>query len=32
VTADGKVVRDGHDESCVGCHDDAPHDHVFRVR
>jgi len=25
----GELVEQGKIESCVGCHDDAPHDHVF---
>ena len=29
--ASGDIVKDGPIESCKGCHDDAPHDHVFRV-
>ena len=31
VGAGGDVVKDGAIESCRGCHDDAPRDHVFRV-
>jgi hypothetical protein len=31
VNSTGTVVEDGRVESCAGCHDDAPHDHIFRV-
>ncbi|MDB4993695.1 MAG: hypothetical protein JWM74_1127 [Myxococcaceae bacterium] len=31
VNSAGAVVEDGRVESCAGCHDDAPHDHIFRV-
>ncbi len=31
VAADGEVVVDGKPEGCVLCHDDAAHDHVFRL-
>jgi hypothetical protein len=31
VSSTGAVVEDGRVESCAGCHDDAPHDHIFRV-
>ncbi len=31
VSSTGTVVEDGRVESCAGCHDDAPHDHIFRV-
>jgi hypothetical protein len=31
VGASGEVAGDGMIASCVGCHDDAPHDHLFRV-
>ena len=31
VNSAGTVVEDGRVESCAGCHDDAPHDHIFRV-
>ncbi len=31
ITASGEVVIDGPAESCAGCHDDAPRDHVFDV-
>jgi hypothetical protein len=27
----GEVVRDGVIDSCAGCHDDAPHDRLFKV-
>ncbi len=30
VSSTGQLVKDGKAESCAGCHDDAPHDHVFR--
>lgn len=29
VSSTGQLVKDGKAESCAGCHDDAPHDHVF---
>jgi hypothetical protein len=29
--ADGKAVAVGPLESCTTCHDEAPHDHVFRI-
>ncbi len=32
VTASGELVKDGPIEGCSGCHDDAPHDHLFRMR
>jgi hypothetical protein len=28
---DGKAVTVGAIESCASCHDEAPHDHLFRV-
>ncbi len=31
VAAAGGVVKDGPIEACAGCHDDAPHDHLFKV-
>ncbi len=31
VGAGGELVKDGPIESCAGCHDDAPHDHLFKV-
>jgi hypothetical protein len=31
VVVDGTVVSDGRLELCAGCHDEAPHDHVFAV-
>jgi hypothetical protein len=31
VASSGEVVKDGPIESCAGCHDDAPHDHLFKV-
>ena len=31
VTAAGEVVADGAVPTCVGCHDDAPHDHLFKA-
>lgn len=31
VTASGEVVLDGASEGCSGCHDDAPHDGLFRL-
>jgi hypothetical protein len=31
INSAGVQVEDGRVESCSGCHDDAPHDHVFRV-
>ncbi|MEO6420440.1 MAG: hypothetical protein ABIP39_13570 [Polyangiaceae bacterium] len=30
VGSTGQLVKDGKAESCAGCHDDAPHDHVFK--
>lgn len=30
VSSTGQLVKDGKAESCAGCHDDAPHDHVFK--
>jgi hypothetical protein len=30
VSSTGLLVKDGKAESCAGCHDDAPHDHVFK--
>ena len=27
----GELVKDGPIASCAGCHDDAPHDHIFRI-
>ena len=32
VSSTGEVVKDGPAGVCAGCHDDAPHDHLFRVR
>ncbi|WP_394843976.1 cytochrome P460 family protein [Pendulispora brunnea] len=32
VNSAGQPVQNGRVEACVGCHDDAPHDHVFRVQ
>jgi hypothetical protein len=29
LSSTGELVAQGKIESCVGCHDDAPHDHVF---
>jgi hypothetical protein len=31
VVVDGKAVEDGPLAPCSGCHDEAPHDHVFSV-
>ncbi len=31
LSSTGELVAQGKIESCVGCHDDAPHDHVFPV-
>jgi len=31
VNSTGTQVQNGRVEACVGCHDDAPHDHVFKV-
>ena len=31
VGASGDLVQQGRIESCAGCHDDAPRDHVFRI-
>ena len=31
VGAGGELVKDGPIASCAGCHDDAPHDHLFRI-
>ena len=31
VGASGELIKDGPIASCAGCHDDAPHDHLFRV-
>ncbi len=31
VGKSGEVLKDGPISSCAGCHDDAPHDHLFRV-
>ena len=31
VGSTGDLVQDGRIESCAGCHDDAPRDHVFHV-
>jgi hypothetical protein len=31
VASSGEVVKDGPIEACAGCHDDAPHDHLFKV-
>jgi len=31
VNSAGQQVQNGRVEACTGCHDDAPHDHVFRV-
>ena len=31
VNSAGELVQDGKIESCAGCHDDAPHDHLFHV-
>ncbi len=31
VSSTGQLVKDGKAESCAGCHDDAPHDHVFNA-
>ncbi len=32
VASTGELVKDGAIESCAGCHDDAPHDHLFKVQ
>jgi hypothetical protein len=32
VASTGELVKDGPIAACAGCHDDAPHDHIFRVR
>jgi hypothetical protein len=32
LSSTGEVVKDGPAGICAGCHDDAPHDHLFRVR
>ncbi|MEO8798626.1 MAG: cytochrome P460 family protein [Polyangiaceae bacterium] len=29
LSSQGELVQDGKIESCVGCHDDAGHDHIF---
>ena len=29
LSSTGALVQEGKIESCAGCHDDAPHDHVF---
>lgn len=29
LSSTGELVQEGKIESCAGCHDDAPHDHVF---
>jgi hypothetical protein len=31
VSSAGEVVKNGVIDACAGCHDDAPHDRVFRV-
>lgn len=31
IGSTGDLVQDGRIESCAGCHDDAPRDHVFHV-
>ncbi|MEO8878475.1 MAG: cytochrome P460 family protein, partial [Polyangiaceae bacterium] len=31
VSSIGELVEQGKIESCVGCHDDAPHDHTFAI-
>lgn len=31
LSSTGDLVAQGKIDSCVGCHDDAPHDHVFPV-
>ncbi len=31
VSPEGEVLSDGKPEGCVLCHDDAPHDRVFRI-
>jgi hypothetical protein len=32
VGSSGAPVKEGKIEMCAGCHDDAPHDHLFRVK
>jgi len=32
VNSAGAQVQNGRVEACAGCHDDAPHDHVFRIK
>jgi hypothetical protein len=31
TVVDGNAVTTGPIDSCTGCHDEAPHDHVFRI-
>ncbi len=31
VNSAGQQVQNGRVEACIGCHDDAPHDHVFKI-
>ncbi len=31
AVVDGQAVTAGVIEACAGCHDEAPHDHVFRI-
>ena len=32
IAGSGELVKDGPIDGCAGCHDDAPHDHLFRVK